>query len=119
MSVRFHVVAAVIPAGNAVTKSVSRTPSGESSRHSPGKSPIGGMLPTQSPPIQPTPVDAFTFCSSDQLAMSFFAFACAAAHAGAKSGMSTEPGGGGVLGEVEGNIPGMGEHEGVGNDGKV
>lgn len=30
MSVRFHVAAALSPVGNAVTKSTSRTPSGES-----------------------------------------------------------------------------------------
>ena len=40
--------------------------------------------------------------------------ACAAAQAGPKSGMSSEPGGGGEEGEVEGNTPGMGEAEGTG-----
>ena len=115
MSVRFHVAAAFTPAGNAVAKSVKRTPSGESSRHSPGKaSPMGGMLPTQRPPIHPTPVETFTFCSSVKDETSFLAFARAEAQAGPKSGMSSEPTGGGELGEVAGKTPGTGESEGTG-----
>ncbi len=107
-----------MPAGNAVTKSVSRTPSGESSRQSPGKSPTAAMLPTQRPFIQKTPVETFTFCSTDQPEMSFFACECAFDHAGAKSGIRSEPGGGGDFGDVDGNVPGMGDAEGTGNDEK-
>ena len=116
INVRLNVAAALIPAGNAVTKSVRRTPSGLSSRQSPGNAPDGGMLPTQRPFIQPTPVETFAFWASVSVLTSFFALACAAAQAGAKSGTSGEPGGGGDLGEVEGKTPGTGVPEGVGKD---
>ena len=113
---RRHVDAVVIPAGNAVTKSVKRTPSGESSRQSPGQSPTAGMFPTHRPPIQPTPVVAATFSSSDQLETICLAFAWARAQAGPKSGTRLEPGGGGDLGEVDGYTPGMGDAEGTANE---
>ena len=115
-SVRFHVDATVMPAGNAVTKSARRTPSGESSRQSPGHEFTAPMLPTQRPFSHPTPVTEVTLSSRDQRATSRCAFACAAAHAGPKSGMRSEPGGGGDLGDVEGNVPGMGDAEGTGKD---
>ena len=67
-NVRTYVVAALTPAGKAVAKSAKRTPSGESSRHRPGKSPTGGIFPTQRPFIQPTPVVILTFCSSVKVA---------------------------------------------------
>ena len=100
--VRFHVDATVTPAGNAVTKSVSRTPSGESSRQSPGQPPTAAMFPTQRPRIQNTPVTAVTLSSIDHPAVRDLALACAAAHAGPKSGTSAESGEGGAEGEVEG-----------------
>ena len=56
-------VAALMPAGKAVTKSAARTPSGESSRQRPGKSSTGGVFPTHRPSSQPTPVVILTFCS--------------------------------------------------------
>ena len=115
-SVRFHVDATVIPAGNAVTKSVRRTPSGESSRHSPGQEPTAPMFPTHRPFCHPTPVTEFTLSSTDHPAMNCCAFECASAHAGPKSGMRLEPGGGGDLGDVEGKVPGMGDAEGTGKD---
>ena len=78
-----HVAAAFMPAGNAVTRSANRTPSGASykrpqhlrgtpprqrggntSKQRPGKSPTGGMFPTHGPFIQPTPVVILTFSSS-------------------------------------------------------
>ena len=63
-----HVDAALIAAGKAVAKSAKRTPRGESSRQRPGKSPMGAILPTQRPFIQPTPVVTLTFCSRDHVA---------------------------------------------------
>ncbi len=104
--------------GNTVTKSVPRTPRGESSRQSPGNSATEGMFPTQRPFPYPVPVVVATFCSSDQPEMSFLARACAAFQAGPKSGMRREPGGGGDLGEVEGNTPGTGDAEGTGKEEK-
>lgn len=52
-----------------MAKSAKRTPRGESSRQRPGKSSMGGILPTQRPYIQPTPVVTLTFFSSDQVAI--------------------------------------------------
>ena len=62
-NIKTYVAAALIPAGKPVTKSAARTPSGESSRHRPGKSSTGGVFPTQRPPAKPTPVVILTFCS--------------------------------------------------------
>ena len=59
--------AALMAAGKTVAKSAKRTPRGESSRQRPGKSPMGGILPTQRPFIQPTPVVTLTFSSSDHV----------------------------------------------------
>ncbi|OBZ74883.1 hypothetical protein A0H81_05142 [Grifola frondosa] len=121
-----------MPVGNAVTKSVSRTPRGESymrpasaglqhariskptSRHSPGQSPTLAMFPTHRPPIQPTPVATLAFSFRLQLAISLRAFACALAHACAKSGISVDPTGGGLDGPVAGNVPGTAGAEGTG-----
>jgi hypothetical protein len=60
--------AALIAAGNAVTKSAKRIPRGESSRQRPGKSPMGAILSTQRPFAQPMPVVMLTFCSGDHVA---------------------------------------------------
>lgn len=57
-----------------------------------------------------------TFCSSVHPEISFLACAWALAQAGLKSGMRSDPGGGGEDGEVAGKTPGMGEAEGTGND---
>ena len=97
---------------------MSRTPSAESSRQSPGHGPTAGMFPTQRPPIHPTPVETLTFCSSVKEETSWRALACAAAQAGPKSGMRGEPGGGGVFGDDEGSTLGMGEAEGTGKEEK-
>jgi hypothetical protein len=85
-----HVAAALIPAGNAVTKSAKRTPSGAScrtwesedemylvfqmviertSKHKPCQSLIAGMFPTHRPLAHPTPVETFTFASRVQFAI--------------------------------------------------
>ena len=56
-------------AGKTVAKSAKRTPRGESSRQRPGKTLMEGILPTQRPFVQPTPVVTLTFCSIDQVAI--------------------------------------------------
>lgn len=58
-----HVEAALIPAGNAVTRSAKRTPNGLSSKQSPGHptSGIAPMFPTHLPTSHPTPVVILTF----------------------------------------------------------
>ena len=63
-----YVDAALMPAGKAVTKSAILTPSGESWRHRPGKSPTAGVFPEQTPLAQPIPVVILTFCSSVKVA---------------------------------------------------
>src|SRR6266571_7216331 len=50
INARTHVVAALIGAEKAVTKSALRTPSEEPSRHRPGKLPTEGIFPLQRPP---------------------------------------------------------------------
>jgi hypothetical protein len=59
------VEAVLIPDGKTEIPFVSRTPAGESWRHSPVKLSrgIGGMLPRQCPPCQAMPVVILTFSS--------------------------------------------------------
>jgi hypothetical protein len=77
------------------------------------------MLPTQRPPIQPTPVVRLTFCSSEKPAIWAFALAYAVFHALPKSG-TTPPrlgacsGPGGLDGSVSTNAPGTGVSVGTG-----
>ena len=124
-SVRFHVDATVIPAGNAVTRLTVRTPRGASWRHRPGQLRLlsgterAGMFPMHRPWKIPDPVEIPTFCSSVRPDTNAWARECADAHAGSKSGISSEPGGGGDCGEVEGKVPGIGGADGTGNEEKV
>lgn len=81
---------------------------------------IAGMLPTQRPPIQPTPVVRFTFSSSEKDASAALAFACAVSHACPKSGSGPPRpgawlGAGGLEGSVSTKVPGTGGSEGTGN----
>jgi hypothetical protein len=55
-----YVAAALIPVGNTVAKSTSRTPSGESSRQKPGNPGADPVFPTQRVVI---PLEMFTFSS--------------------------------------------------------
>lgn len=77
-----NVDATLIPAGNALLKSVSRTPRGESCKQSPGYpcAGIAGVLPTQRPCSHPTPVVRFIFWSRVQPTSRARALACASAH---------------------------------------
>ena len=118
ISVRSHVDATVIPAGNAVTKLTARTPKGASWRHRPGQLRLLSgteMFLMHRPWKIPDPVEI----PSVRPDTNAWVWGCADAHAGSKSGINSEPGGGGDCGEVEGNVPGIGEANGTGNEEKV